>query len=327
MMPSKSVAAVLLLALCCVCTASASSAVPTPTGLKKKGALTFALRKDGTAAAAATATPRDTTGLMPLEEHKRVVRARVAASLAAIKKRRALRAEKVGHAAGAAATGRNFTVDPHKTLGELMAARSGNKHARSVASMFASYGQYCPDGTSYCQAGSFCINSVVCLAGSPADYTPPELLTVGAVSKLVSDEMGVEFSCLRDIGATFEDLFQALTIWDNAGSSADAKSAAMPHLKSAVNDLSAAFKDCAAVAKESFWDRIWGWIKDAIAVFFPEVKAIEMAYEILVNGVDLFEDFDDMLTVCNIDSPEVDFIACGSDMGDITARVYDTVSS
>jgi len=169
----------------------------------------------------------------------------------------------------------------------------------------------CPDQEYSCPYGYFCVLNVLCLEGSMSQYSPLSLIVAGAVTKFIEEQVSTE--CLQNIESSVMDFVNALNDFD-----AQYYERVKTDLENGIQDVISALLYCNGGT--SIWDEIIHTLKEVATVFFPEVVA---AYELVINGVDIIDDFEGMLNYCSDDVQ--DYIDCGADLGDIIYRVSESV--
>eukprot|EP01119_Soliformovum_irregulare_P009433 TRINITY_DN22744_c0_g1_i1.p1 TRINITY_DN22744_c0_g1~~TRINITY_DN22744_c0_g1_i1.p1 ORF type:complete len:226 (-),score=33.34 TRINITY_DN22744_c0_g1_i1:52-729(-) len=173
--------------------------------------------------------------------------------------------------------------------------------------------QTCANGNYVCSVGSFCVDNTFCLQGTIDQYSPMALVSAGAIAQLVQDNINV--NCLLDFVGTVDDLIDSFTYWQSNDTSES-----MVSLKNVLKDVLQGIQDCDK--SESWWDQVVGYFKTVIASFFPEVYG---AYEILVQGVNIYDDFAGMMNDCS-DGAQ-DYIDCGVNLGNLVNTVYHSLPS
>eukprot|EP01114_Cavostelium_apophysatum_P013468 TRINITY_DN326_c0_g1_i1.p1 TRINITY_DN326_c0_g1~~TRINITY_DN326_c0_g1_i1.p1 ORF type:complete len:220 (+),score=40.96 TRINITY_DN326_c0_g1_i1:48-707(+) len=176
--------------------------------------------------------------------------------------------------------------------------------------------QGCANEMFYCQPGYFCVDNALCLEGKIDEYSPLALLTAGVVAELASNNANVD--CLGDITTTLEELINAFVQWENSE-----YTAAMTSLTESLQVIVSSMSDCDQ--SDSMWQTIFGYFKEVMEFFFPEVRYIEGIYEIMVEGVNIYDDFSNMMNYCSDDV--ADYINCGVSLGDMILQVYEAVDS
>ena len=172
-----------------------------------------------------------------------------------------------------------------------------------------SYGRICPNQQSECQAGYFCVENVLCLKGTPSQYSPLGLITAGAIAQLINDEINV--ACITDIRDTIVDLVDAFESYERSDFAATKSD-----LFSGIKDIYQALQVCQN--KPTSWlGEVKKIVLGAIKTYAPEVYA---GYIVLKDGVNVFEDFEGMMEHCS--DSERDYIACGENFGNLIFKVY-----
>jgi hypothetical protein len=191
----------------------------------------------------------------------------------------------------------NRLSEPHGKVNKTLLAQS-----QTVSSV-------CPNTRSSCPSGYFCVLNVLCLQGDPSSYSPLALISAAAAAKFAEDMYSTD--CIVEIEQSITDLVTAFEDWE-----AQDYSDAGLNLKQGLVDVYNAYTACTG-QNEGFWDRVVGYFKDVIEAFAPEVVA---AYEIVVHGVNVYEDFKAMMYDCS-DGVQ-DYIDCGGALGDMVYQIY-----
>eukprot|EP01089_Gocevia_fonbrunei_P015460 TRINITY_DN4528_c0_g1_i1.p1 TRINITY_DN4528_c0_g1~~TRINITY_DN4528_c0_g1_i1.p1 ORF type:complete len:126 (+),score=26.11 TRINITY_DN4528_c0_g1_i1:314-691(+) len=117
-------------------------------------------------------------------------------------------------------------------------------------------------------------------------------------------------ACLENVEGACTALVNSFEYWESQDYSDAAK-----YLGVGMSDVYSSFSSC---TEGSLWGYVKKAVKTAIAVFVPEVVA---AYTIMVNGVNVYEDFSKMMDSCR----EQDYIDCGSALGDMIYVISSSV--
>jgi len=154
---------------------------------------------------------------------------------------------------------------------------------------------------------------VLCLEGSPSSYSPLSLIATGAAVKFAEDMYST--SCISSVEDSVDDLVYAFEDWE-----AENYDRSFSDLTQGLISVARAYLACTG-QDEGFWDKVKDYFEDVIKVFVPEVVD---AYEIIVNGVNVYHDFAGMMHSCNDDV--ADYITCGADLGDMVHTLWETVN-
>jgi hypothetical protein len=119
-------------------------------------------------------------------------------------------------------------------------------------------------------------------------------------------------SCIQDIESSISDFINAFEEWEN-----QSYDSSVSYLKNGLINTVDILSGACSYAQQSWWSDIMSACKAAISYFDPEIIA---AYKIIVNGVNIYDDFSDMMNSC---SDEVaDYVTCGADLGNIVCIVH-----
>lgn len=206
------------------------------------------------------------------------------------------------------ATSKINPVEP-KTWGLMRRHHLMDSDVRRM--ILARQNQVCPNSQYTCSAGYFCVDNTICLNGTVGQYSPIALITAGAVAQLIQDTVNV--GCIIDIVDSVEDLISAFEDWQN-GQYQNASN----YLGSGISDVENGLYTCSGAG--NWWDDVMNVIKTVVSVYAPEVVA---AYEIIVEGVNIYEDFAGMMTDCSDQTQ--DYIDCGVNLGNLIDNIWNAV--
>jgi hypothetical protein len=196
--------------------------------------------------------------------------------------------------------------------------------------------------SSSCGYGWINIENVFCMRCQNCEcmydwsiYSQQQQLGIGSLAMLLNDFAGGddELQCAEDALMSFEALFDMLQSFFDSSRAAEppsvVASAVKPKLTTAISDIMTTVKVCFKVEEQSIWEKIIGWLKTVVEVIFPEVKVVEMVYELFVNGASIVSDIEVMLQVCQTNqgfpNNNTDMVVCGARMADVAYTAYEAI--
>ena len=86
---------------------------------------------------------------------------------------------------------------------------------------------------------------------------------------------------------------------------------------SLASGLQSVVQGAASCEEQSWWGDVKSWVTNTIESIFPEVKVVEGAYQIIVNGENLLRVLESSYHDCSADQ----YYQCGEDLGGLAAQL------